>query len=838
MMRMAKLSAARAMLAGSLAQNKTRSALSVLAIALGVALGYAVQLITGATVNELSLGVQLLSGDADLQVRGPRGGFDEAIYPELARLPEVAVASPVVEVDAKLADRSEVLKIIGIDVFRAGAVQPGLIADAGDRLNHLRSDTLFLSPAARHSLGVDPGDTLNFQVALRSVPLRVAGLVTADTQQTFAVMDIAAAQASFDRLGRVTRVDLRLRPGVDIDAVRERLGALLPAGIAVQRPESTVAASESMSRSYRVNLNVLALVALFTGGLLVFSTQALAVVRRRSQLALLRVLGVTRSQLATLLVVEGAIVGIVGSGLGLAGGFVLAQIAVRTVGADLGAGYFRGVAPTLALAPIALGLFFCLGVSTAMLASLVPALEAARAPPAVALKPGDDERAFARLRPTWPGFVAIGAGAAAALLPPVAGLPLFGYLAIVLLVIGTLMLMPRISVILLALLPLPRGAPARLALLQLRGAPGQVAVSLAAIVAAVSLMVSMAIMVASFRISLDAWLERVLPADAYVRASAGGDTAYMTADDQERVATLPGVRRAEFVRDQQLLLDASRPRIVLVARTIDIANLSRQLQLVRGPMTVAPGAPAPAWVNEAMVDLYGFEPGSVVELPIAGKPAAFTIAGVWRDYARPQGAVVIERARYVALTGDRTATSGALWLAPDANLEQLSRAIVRDVPGGASLEITAPGEIRDFSLKVFDRTFAVTYALELAAVVIGLFGLSSSFGALVLSRRREFGMLRHLGMTRRQIGSMLAAEGVTITGIGLCAGFALGWLISLVLIHVVNRQSFHWGMELTVPWLPLAGAALMVLVLSTFTALASGRQAMGGRAILAVKEDW
>ena len=159
---------------------------------------------------------------------------------------------------------------------------------------------------------------MNFQVALRAVPLRVAGLVSADAQQRFAVMDIAGAQANFDRLGKITRVDLRLRPGVDIDALRERLQARLPAGLAVQRPEAGVAASESLSRSYRVNLNVLALVALFTGGLLVFSTQALAVVRRRSQLALLRVLGVTRSQLATLLVVEGAIVGIVGSALGLA----------------------------------------------------------------------------------------------------------------------------------------------------------------------------------------------------------------------------------------------------------------------------------------------------------------------------------------------------------------------------------------------------------------------------------------------------------------------------------------------------------------------------------------
>jgi putative ABC transport system permease protein len=837
-MRSASLVAARAMLAGSLAQNRTRSALSVLAIALGVALGYAVQLITGAAVNELALGVQFLSGDADLQVRGPRGGFDEAIYPQLARLPEVAVASPVVEVEAKLADRSEVLKIIGVDVFRAAAVQPGLISDSGDTLDHLRSDTIFVSPTAARTLDVERGGTLRFQVALRDLPLRVAGLVSADAQQRFAVMDIAGAQANFDRLGRLTRVDLRLRPGVDVEALRERLQSTLPAGLAVQRPDASVAASESLSRSYRVNLNVLALVALFTGGLLVFSTQALAVVRRRSQLALLRVLGVTRKHLATMLVVEGAIVGIAGSTLGLAGGFVLAQIAVRTIGADFGAGYFRGVAPALAIAPLALALFFCLGVLIAMLASVVPALEAARAPPAQALKPGDDERAFARLRPAWPGFLTLGIGALATLPPPIAGLPLFGYVAIALLLIGTLMLMPRIAVVLLALLPLPRGAPPRLALLQLRGAPGQVAVSVAAIVAAVSLMVSMAIMVASFRISLDAWLERILPADVYVRASSGGDTAYMSADDQARIAALAGVRRIEFAREQQLLLDPDRPRIVLLARAIDAENLSRQLQLLSEPMATAPGAPPPAWVNEAMVDLYGFTPGKVVEIPIAGKPVAFTVAGVWRDYVRPQGAIVIERERYITLTGDRSATSAALWLQPGASPDTLERAIERDIPGGARLELAAPGEIRDVSLKAFDRTFAVTYALELAAVVIGLFGLSSSFGALVLSRRREFGMLRHIGMTQRQIGSMLATEGVTITGIGLLAGFGLGWLISLVLIQVVNRQSFHWSMELSVPWTWLAGAALAVLALSTMTALASGRQAMGERAVLAVKEDW
>jgi putative ABC transport system permease protein len=837
-MHMATRAAAKVIFAGAFAQNKTRSMLSVLAIALGVALGYAVQLITQSAQDELALGVRTLSGDADLQVRGPRSGFDERLYPELSWLPEVAVASPVVEIDAKLADREDVLKIIGIDALRAAAVQPGLIAEATDRLDLFRPNVLFLSPAAAHWLDLAAGAVISFQVALRDATLTVAGLAPAGEQQRFAVMDIAGAQSNFDRLGLITRVDLRLQPGVDLAAFRDRLQQRLPAGIVVERPEASLAASASVSRSYRVNMNVLALVALFTGGLLVFSTQALAVVRRRAHFALLRVLGVTRRDLVASLLAEGALIGAAGSALGLVAGYALAQAAVRVIGPDLGSGYFRGVAPTLVPAPLALALCFGLGVAAALLGSVLPALEAARASPAQALKAGDEERAFARLRPIWPGAAAIGIGAIASLLPPVAGLPLFGYLAIALLLIGILMLMPRIAALILAAVPSPRDAAPRLALLQLRGAPGQAAVSLAAIVASMSLMISMAIMVTSFRDALDLWLERILPADVYVRVPAAGDTSYMSAADQARIAALPGVRRAEFVREQQLLLDPARPRIVLLARDLDPADPARRLALVGAPSTQPAGPSPPVWVNEAMVDLYGFTAGKVVDIPIAGKPTAFTVAGVWRDYARPQGAVVIERERYVDLTGDRTATNGALWLAPGTDLDQVSQAIAREVPGGSKLDIAAPGEVRDFSLKIFDRTFAVTYALELAAVVIGLLGLSSSFGALVLARRREFGVLRHIGMTRRQVGAMLASQGLAVSGIGLVVGLGLGSAISLILIHVVNRQSFHWGMGVSVPWATLAAAAVVVLALSTLTAWASGRKAMSDDVVRAVKDDW
>jgi putative ABC transport system permease protein len=132
----------------------------------------------------------------------------------------------------------------------------------------------------------------------------------------------------------------------------------------------------------------------------------------------------------------------------------------------------------------------------------------------------------------------------------------------------------------------------------------------------------------------------------------------------------------------------------------------------------------------------------------------------------------------------------------------------------------------------------VTYALEAAAVGIGLVGLSSSFGALVFARRREFGMLRHVGLTRRQIAGMLATEGLVVSGIGLIVGLALGWLMSLILIFVVNRQSFHWSMELHIPWLPLLALGFALLLLATVTTLLSARSAMSGNVVRAVKDDW
>ena len=321
------------------------SFLALLGVVLGVALGVAVHLVNASALNEFKLAIQSLSGAADLVIRGPRAGFDESVYPRVARLPQVAAASPAIEGEAQIAGRTDTLTVIGLDPFRAAQVQPEFFAAMQNPITDLfNPEALLLSHAAAAWLGLKTGDTLRINVATSGVDLKVVGLLSAGAyRQRIAVMDIASAQWRLQRLGRINRIDLRLRPGTDIESLRRQLAAVLPAGVEAVTPDAEAERSASLSRSYRLNLDMLALVALFTGAFLVFSTQILSVLRRRSQFALLRVLGLTRAALTRALIAEGALIGMLGSASGVALGCALAAYVLEHFGADLGAGYFRAV---------------------------------------------------------------------------------------------------------------------------------------------------------------------------------------------------------------------------------------------------------------------------------------------------------------------------------------------------------------------------------------------------------------------------------------------------------------------------------------------------------------
>ncbi len=823
-------------------QHPWRHGMAALAVALGVALAWSVHLINASALAEFAGAVRAVGGAPDLSLRAARDGVDDAWFERVAAAPGVQLASPLVELDtvARTRDGAQVgVHVAGVDALTVAAVAPALLPHpaAGEaRLAALDPRAAYLNPRARTLLGLRAGDPLLLRHGTGWAEFRVAGDVAAAGPPLVAI-DLAGVQVAFGLGGRLTRIDLRLAPGEDVAALLRTLA--LPPGL---QPATGAAAEQrvsNLSRAYRVNLTVLALVALFVGAFLVYAVVALSIAQRTPQFALLGVLGVSARERLRLVLAECALLGAAGSALGLLLGAGLALLALRWLAGDLGGGYFPGVAPTLRVdAPAALG-FGLLGVAAALLGGWLPARRAQALSPAMALKGLGD--AAPRAQPAWPALALLAAGGALAFAPPLAGLPLAAYASVAALLCGGVALVPTVVQVVLAALPAPQRALWLLALRRARLQRHTASAVVAGVVASLALSVALMVMVTSFRSSVTHWLDQVLPADLYLRSAGGAtlaDQAWLPDKLAAAAAALPGVERVRASRLRALALADELPPVALIARPLQ--DPAAELPLLAPPLPPRPGEIG-VLVSETAAALYALQPGQTLRLPLGPTPGASTtvrVLGVWRDYARQFGAIAIDLAAYRALTGDARINELALWLAPGADraaLQQRLRALA-GAPG--LIEFASTAQLRAASLRIFDRSFAVTRYLQLVAIAIGLIGVAASLSAQVLARRKEFGLLAHLGLTRRQIIAVVSGEAAAWLAAGVLLGLALGVAVSVVLVYVVNPQSFHWTMSLVLRWAPLAALAGAVFAAGVATAAASARAAAAQRSVLAVKEDW
>ncbi|WP_454722247.1 FtsX-like permease family protein [Delftia acidovorans] len=843
-----------------LRQHPWRTATALVAIMLGVALGFAVHVINQSALDEFSRAVRTVSGQPDLELRAMQGGLPESLYGRVAQQPQVSLAAPWIEATALAGTATPVqLRVLGGDALRLAPVAPALMPrlfDGGGRLDLFAPDAVFLNATALEALGLTPEQArhtpLPWQLGGRAQTLRIAGTVAA-SGPPLAVMDIGALQDSLQRWGQVDRIDVLLAEGATRESLLAELRRLpdWPAQALASRPGDDQQRIAEMSRAYRVNLTVLALVALFTGAFLVFSVLALSVAQRAPQFALLAVLGLTPRQRLGLVLLESLLLGMVGSAAGIALGAGLAWLALHLLGGDLGGGYFAGVQPALQWSAGAALTFGLLGVAATVAGGWWPARQAMELPPAATLKGqgAGSERAARGL----PALLLMAASVALAFVPPVAGIPLAAYAAVALLLLGGMAALPWLLGQLLRLVPqsLLRQPLALLPVERARRMRRSTTVAVGGVVASLSLAVALTVMVASFRDSMIAWLDAVLPAPLYLRTagSAGrADAAPLPADLAARIAALPGVQRAQPMRGTSLWLSPDRPAVSLLLRPLH-GPQGQQLPWIQGPLQVPAGS-TPVYVSEAVAQLYGVRPGQEWPLLAQALPSEDSrvfVAGIWRDYVRQFGAIAMDWDDYQRLADGSATTAGpteiAIWPDGDdtATAQQLQARIqsLLTGPGAAqALEFASSGALRERSMRIFDRSFAVTYWLQAVAIGIGLFGIAASFSAQVLARRKEFGLLAHLGLTRRDILAVVAGEGMAWTTAGAIAGSLLGLGVAVILVHVVNPQSFHWTMELSLPWPRLLALAASVIAAGTLTAWLAGRAAAGREAVLAVKEDW
>ncbi|WP_313950912.1 FtsX-like permease family protein [Accumulibacter sp.] len=814
------------------AQFRARRAatlLSMLAIALGVSLGYAIHLINAAALADFSRAMQTVQGDPDavIAARDSAGSVPLATLNELARDPAVLLVAAVIETRVRIDHARTPVNLIGLDVFSAAAVMPDLLPRHDERatVKNIFAGGVYASSALLTKFGLQAGSPLTLVHGDRQWRTTIAGdLPAARPDDLLLVADIAWVQEHFGPADAVSEGRVRLAPDTDLASWRNALAQRLPAGLQIRASDDDSARVSNLSRAYRVNLNVLALVALLTGAFLVFATQLTAVAQRSTQFALLGVLGLSPRMRLLQVLLEGLAIGVPGSLLGVALGYALAVAFTRLLGGDLGGGYFASSAPLIVPALLPTLLFLVLGCLASLAGAIYPAYLNRTQPLAQALKTGFAQRpvdqSAARTRlpllPVLLVLVAIGLTQ----LPPVLELPLAGYAAIAVVLVIGIASAPLLTQRLFGWLsarPLP--APQRIALQNVAQAPLMAQVAASGLIVSFALTASMVIMVSSFRVAVDHWLDHVLPAPLYLRSKATP-----LAQDLLDALVQPDApfARVERMANASLTIDPQRPKVALLVREFDSASVAARLPFT-GPLLAPPVGVPPVWISEPMAEIYRLAPGQTLRLPLLGRQVTVFVGGVWRDYGRQFGAVAISRDDYLQLGGDFQPTDLALW--PLAGQEAVAASWLAPWADQYGLELADSAEIRQLSLSIFDKSFAVTYALEAAAMLIGLFGLAVTLAASVWLRARELATLGALGFDRRMLSRAVMLEGALIASVGLLIGLACGVAIGAILTHVVNPQAFHWRMALDIPWPTVLAGAAITFVAAVLASRYAARQA-------------
>ncbi|BDU76096.1 FtsX-like permease family protein [Mesoterricola sediminis] len=784
-----------------LALAPARAALAVLTVALGVAAFLAIRLANRAAIASFDAFTRGVGTGAEYVVRAPFGDLDERRLSALAPLRRDLWIRPVLEGSFSREPDFAAFQILATDLV-------GLGGEGGDGAGLPDLGGALVSPR----LGLAPGAALPGLVDGRRVTLRVAGLLPESPGRpapppTLLVLDLPAGQALLGRPGRLDRLDLGPWPGRTPS--REAIAAHLPDGWVLEDAEQRASSGRAMSGAFRLNLTVLSLIALAVGAYLLFQAFDAAVNRRRETWALLAALGCPPRRILRFVLLEAALLGSLGSLLGIGLGWAGAQGAVRFVARTLEALYGAASARHAALGPGEAAAALVLGTLTCLAAAWIPARRAAATPPVQLLARGAAARPMAWAPLALGGAALLAAGLALAFLPRLPqGTLWHAYLGSALVIFGgslaSVALLPALG----ALGRLVRDWRARLALRPLALPTGRHGFAAAAMAVAIGMTVGMGVMVRSFEATVEGWIGDSLRADVYVAplgAGGAGSRHRIPEADAAALAADPAVAAVDRYQAVPFLF-RGRPT-TLAAGDFAVLGTRGHLPMVAGGASrevlarirrdglADPGAVA----SETFARRFGVRPGDRLDL---GAGRRLTLRGVYGDYGNERGSLILDRPVFQAWTGEARAASLALYLRPGEDAEAFAAREARARPG---LLLRSNRALRTQVERIFHQTFAITYALEVIGLAVALAGLVQSMAGLALERRGDLLTLRALGAGDAPVAAVLLGEGCGVAAAGVLGGLGLGLALARILVSVLNPQAFGWTLAFRLPWGALAG---------------------------------
>ncbi len=819
-----------------LLHRRWQSALMVLGIALGVAVMVAIDLANASAAQAFQLSTESVTGKATHQITGGPQGIDAGLYVDLVRQHLVDQAAPVISETVSSAQLGGLpLQLLGIDPFAdapfrnyLGTGQTPPLSDLTAFLTHPGAVLISRQLADRYNLS--PGSSFSIDIGGRARPVFIAGLLDpADplarrTLDGVVLADIATAQELTGRIGKLDRIDLILPE--QSDALISALQNHLPAGVQVMAVAARQGSIEKMTAAFRLNLTALSLLALVVGLFLIYNTMTFSVVQRRAMFGTLRCLGVTRREVFALVVGEALIVGLVGSGLGIALGVLLGRETVGLVTRTINDLYFTTNIQGVGIPVESLLKGGIAGLLATILTAAFPALEAASVPPRAALARSSLE-SKTRQAITLTGFLgllAIAAGVGIFRIPEADLAAGFGGTFAVIVGFAMLAAITMAGIMRLASPLLGRlfGLLGRMAPRNLVSTLSRTSVAVAALMVAVAVTIGVSLMIDSFRYTVTIWLQQTLQGDIYISVPGFNATAPTDAIDPSILPVVkawPGVIRADSLRT--VMLDsANGPIQVSATDNPDIGRERLYLEsLLPADQVWNAMLKGGVLVSEPLANRLGlFGANRTLSFPTPQGPKAFPVVGIYYDYASSEGSLFMAMPVYRSIWSDPGITAIGIRLAQGANPDEISRQLQDRLGRVQQLQIRPNQALRDDVMAVFDRTFAITAALRVLATVVAFIGVLSTLLLLQLEKQREIGILRALGLTRPQLWGLTMLE----TGLmGLAAGILAmptGYALSLILIYVINRRSFGWTLQLSTP----PGAFIQAVLIAVLAALLAG----------------
>ncbi len=844
-----------------------QSALLVLILALGIAVFFAIRLANRAALASFQNFTDLITQESDWLIQAPAGWLPDTLLRELReRLNPAPVAIiPVLETTAarppagtdEAIGSQDTFQLLGLDLIGVqnlarrqaqdrswfGQTNAASVGGADSFWEIFRNPrAVFIGAALAERDQLQPGDALTLVVNESIVTLTVAGIIPTSAEgpeapPTLLVMDLPAVQALTGRPGWLSRIEFIVEPGPAAaerrTGLKEQLEQWSQERWLVSSPGERREGAAAMTRAFRINLTILSLIALLVGLYLIFQALDGAVVRRRDEIGILRSLGVEERMIRRVWLLEAALLGLLGGGLGALLGWAGAQFAVRLVGRTVNALYYSASVQYAQLDGWELTMAILLAVVASLLAGWFPARAAARTPAAqILVRHALAPPGLAVWRNEWLGLMLVLVGFALVLLPPLrfaGGLrfPLAGYLAALCWILGGGVLGGAVLRTLGRLLrPLGRQwIPVKIAAGHLVQPSGRHRLAVAGLVCAIAMTAGMAILVASFDSTMRGWIERTFQADLYI-SSSGAQSAStenrISPDTWRRLAAHPGVEAMNIVQVSEVQLAGGSA--LLSGAELGVMHQRTQLPWVQAPLTdevfVSARSERLALVSESFSERFRLNRGDRVLVPTPAGRRELTIAGVFADYGNERGSILVERRHFAAWFGNEQASGLMVFVRPGLAAESLRSEWLAAHPG---LRIFSNAHLRGEILRIFRQTFAITYALEVIGVLVAVIGLGLTLVSVLWERRSELTTLRALGLTRRELARATACEGLVLGLAGVAVGslvsLALGWM----LIFVINKQTFGWTLGFEVPWLPMALLALLVIAMGTGVAYGVGR---------------